>query len=282
MPDAIIVDGRLVGEGAAAVRPLDPGLLGHGVYESIRTYDGVPFALGRHLDRLAQGALVLAIDCPTAELAAEVGEAVARLRTPGEARIRIVLTAGGTRIVSADPLPDRSGEREHGIAAVCLPWPRLPGGPTAGVKATSTAASRVGLAHARGKGADTGLWLTPDGNVSEALAANVFAVIDGELRTPPLSDGALSGVTRAELLEWAAADGIPVAERSLPRDVLAAAPEAFVSATSEPVVPLVWLDGAPVGEGTRGPLTHRLQALFERRAREEVAGRRTASGHSSG
>ncbi len=74
-------------------------------------------------------------------------------------------------------------------------------------------------------------------------------------------------MTRGELLHWAREDGIAAEERSLPRDVLAAAPEAFVSATSEPVVPLVRLDGAPIGDGTAGPLTRRLQELFERRAR---------------
>jgi branched-subunit amino acid aminotransferase/4-amino-4-deoxychorismate lyase len=273
MREAILVDGRPVDPEQGAVRPLDPGLLGQGVYESIRTYDRVPFALERHLDRLAAGARALDIDCPVAALAAEVGEAVVRLAPAGEARIRIVLTAGGTRVVSADALPDRSGEREQGISAVSLPWPRLPGGPTEGVKASSTAASRVGLAHARAQGADTGLWLTPDGRVQEALAANVFALVDGTLVTPPLADGALGGVTRAELLGWAAEDGIPVAERSLPRTALAAAPEAFVSATSEPVVPLVQLDGAPLGGGAPGPLTRRLQELFERRARAAVAAR---------
>jgi branched-chain amino acid aminotransferase len=272
MPEAIIVDGRPVAADEPAVPPLDAGLLGHGVYESIRTYDGVPFALDRHLERLAHGADVLAIDCPRDALAAEVGQAIARLGAAGETRIRIVLTADGTRIVSADPLPDRRGEAEHGIGAVCLPWPRRPDGPTAGVKATSTAASRVGLAHARAAGAETGLWLTPEGCVSEALAANVFAVVDGELRTPPLSDGALGGVTRGELLAWAAEDGIAVGEASLSRDALARAPEAFVSATSEPVVPLVRLDGAPIGDGRRGPLTRRLQELFDRRARAAVAG----------
>jgi branched-chain amino acid aminotransferase len=272
MPEAILVNGRPVGADEPAVPALDSGLLGHGVYESIRTYGGVPFALDRHLERLAAGAAALDIACPVEELTAEVADAVARLGHGGETRIRVVLTAGGTRVVSADPLPDRSGDRADGIAAVCLPWPRRADGPTAGVKATSTAASRVGLAHARAAGADTGLWLTPEGSVAEALAANVFAVVDGVLVTPPLSDGALAGVTRGELLHWAREDGIAAEERSLPRDVLAAAPEAFVSATSEPVVPLVRLDGAPIGDGTAGQLTRRLQELFERRARATTAG----------
>ena len=270
-----MVDGRQVSVDAPAVSPLDPGLLGHGVYESIRTYGQVPFAVERHVERLTSGAEALDVPCDGAAVAADVRAAAAalapRLDAGAEARIRVVVTAGGVRTVVADPLPDRSRDREQGLAAVTLPWPRDPAGPTAGVKATSTAAARVGSAYARKRGAATGLWLTPGGCVSEALAANVFAVLDGALVTPPLDDGALAGVTRALLLEWAADAGLAVREESLPAARLAAADEAFVSATSEPVVPLMALDGVAIAGAAVGPVTRRLQALFDARARALVA-----------
>ena len=263
----VLVDGADRDPAAPAVGPLDAGLLGHGVYESIRTYDGVPFGLDEHLARLAAGAGALDIPCPTADLAREVPEAVRLRAAAGEARIRVFLTAGGTRIVIADALPDRRLERDRGLAAVILPWPRDPAGPTAGVKVSSTAATRVGQRYATEHAAATGIWVTPAGTVSEALAANVFAVVDGVVVTPPLSDGALAGVTRSKILRFAADDGVACAERSLAVADLAAAPEAFVSATSEPVVPLVRLDGRAIGDGTRGPVTRRLQEVFDRRAR---------------
>jgi branched-chain amino acid aminotransferase len=263
----VLVDGADHDPSAPAVTPLDPGLLGHGVYESIRTYDGVPFGLVEHLERLADGAKALVIGCPVDDLAREVPEAVRLRAATGESRIRIFLTAGGTRIVVADAIPDRRLDRDEGLAAVVLPWTRDPQGPTAGVKASSTAASRIGLHFATDRRAATGIWLTPAGNVSEALAANVFCVLDGMVVTPPLSDGALAGVTRSKILRYAGEDGIRCAERSFGPDVLAAALEAFVSATSEPVVPLVRLDGSPIGDGRPGPMTRRLQALFDRRAR---------------
>jgi branched-subunit amino acid aminotransferase/4-amino-4-deoxychorismate lyase len=103
--------------------------------------------------------------------------------------------------------------------------------------------------------------------VSEALAANVFCVLRDAVVTPPLSDGALAGVTRSKILRYAADDGIRCEERSFGAAQLAAAAEAFVSATSEPVVPLVRLDGSPIGDAAPGPMTRRLQALFDRRAR---------------
>ena len=262
-----LVDGELRPADAPAVSALDPGLLGHGVYESIRTYDGRPFALDRHLERLAAGAAALDIDCPVAALARDVEEVARWRRGATETRIRIVLTAGGTRIVTADALPDRRRDRADGVTAVFLPWRRDPAGPTAGVKATSTAASRVAQRLVSARGAATGIWLTPTGDVSEALTANVFAVIGDIVTTPPLTDGPLAGVTRGELLRFAGEAGIPTAERSIPAGVLAAATEAFLSATSEPVVPLVRVGTGPIGDGAPGPVSRRLQELFEARAR---------------
>jgi branched-subunit amino acid aminotransferase/4-amino-4-deoxychorismate lyase len=136
-----------------------------------------------------------------------------------------------------------------------------------GVKASSTAAVRVAQRWLAEHDAEVGIWLTSDECVVEALAANVFAIVGGVLVTPPLADGPLGGVTREKLLAWAAEDGLPVEERSLPRAVLAGADEALVSATSEPVVPLVALDGAPLADGRPGAVTRRLQELFEARAR---------------
>ncbi len=266
-PMVVLVDGADRDPAAPAVGPLDPGLLGHGVYESIRTYDGVAFGVAEHLERLAHGAAALDIPCPVDDLAREVPEAVRLRFAAGESRIRVFLTAGGTRIVIADAIPDRRRDRDEGLAAVILPWRRDPAGPTAGVKASSTAASRVGLRYAHDRQAATGIWVTPAGNVSEALAANVFAVVAGLVVTPPLSDGALAGVTRSKILRFASEEGVECAERSLTVADLAAADEAFVSATSEPVVPLVRLDGTPIGDGLPGPVSRRLQELFDRRAR---------------
>ncbi len=265
---SVIVDGRDVDPDRPAIRPLDEGLLGHGVYESIRTYDGIPFALAEHLDRLAAGAAALAIAAPLERLADEVARAAQLVvgAAAQEARIRIVLTTSGTRIVSADPLPDRRAEADSGVAVVTLPWARATDGPTIGVKATSTAATRVALAWARERGAATGLWLTPAGDVAEALTANVFAVVDGSLATPPLHAGILAGVTRTHLLAWAREDGLDVAERDLPLAALRGADEAFLSATSEPVVPVASLDGQPIGT-PGGPVSRHLRGLFEERAR---------------
>src|SRR3954464_14910439 len=101
----VLVDGADRDPSAPAVLPLDPGLLGQGVYESIRTYDGLPFGLREHLERLPDGAAALAIPCPTDDLAREVPEAVRLRAADGESRIRVFLTAGGTRIAAPDATP---------------------------------------------------------------------------------------------------------------------------------------------------------------------------------
>jgi branched-subunit amino acid aminotransferase/4-amino-4-deoxychorismate lyase len=273
----VLVDGEERDPSAPAVGPLDAGLLGHGVYESIRTYEGVPFALAEHLGRLAQGASRLGIECPVEALTAEVRHAVVRRVAVGETRIRLYLTAGGRRIAIADALPDRVRERDHGLAATVLPWRRDPHNPLTGVKASSTAAVRVAQRWlAERDGGQTGIWVTPAGNVSEALAANVFVVVDGVLSTPPLADGPLAGVTRDKVLAYAAAESIAVAEASIDVAALAGASEAFVSATSEPVVPLVALDGTPIGDGRPGPITVRVQEIYDRYARASVSGANAA------
>ena len=190
----------------------------------------------------------------------EIDLAVAGARdagVDGELTVRLLVTAGGTRIVEALPLLRRS----ETVRAITLPWPRLADGPLVGVKAASTAAVAVARRHVAAAGADDGLWLTPDGRVSEALAANVFAVVDGRLVTPPLTDGALAGVTRSLLLDLGAE------ERTIGADELAGASEAFLSATSLPARALVELDGRPIGDGLPGPRTRELAATFADRAR---------------
>ncbi len=157
------------------------------------------------------------------------------------------------------------------MRAVVLPWRRLAHGPLEGIKAASTAQVRVARRHVASRAADDGLWLTPEDRVSEALAANVFAVVGGTLVTPPLSDGALAGVTRALILELFEAQ-----ERSLPLADLLAADEAFVSATSAPARSLVEVEGRPIGSGRPGPRTLEVAGSFAERAVPLVSG--TASG----
>jgi branched-chain amino acid aminotransferase len=116
--------------------------------------------------------------------------------------------------------------------------------------------------EARTRGADEALLLNAAGLVAEASVANVFVVRAGELRTPPTTDGALEGITRATVLELAAALGIPACERSVGRFDLFAAQECFLTGSGAGLVAVRSLDGRPIGAGAPGPVLAKLAAEF--------------------
>jgi branched-chain amino acid aminotransferase len=135
------------------------------------------------------------------------------------------------------------------------------------VKSLNYLNSALAKLEARGRGADEALLLNAQGHVAEASVANVFTVQDGVLRTPPPTDGALAGITRATVLELAARDGLPAEERTLGRFDLLAADEVFLTGSGARIVPVGSLDGRLVGKGGAGPITARLGAAFDAFAR---------------
>ena len=118
--------------------------------------------------------------------------------------------------------------------------------------------------EAKLRGADEGLILNARGMVAEAAVANVFAVQGGALATPPPTDGALPGITRASVLEIADELGVPASERTLGRVDLLGADEVFLTGSGARIVPVASLDGQPIGERGSGcgPLTARITEAF--------------------
>jgi branched-chain amino acid aminotransferase len=104
--------------------------------------------------------------------------------------------------------------------------------------------------------------LDPQGFVCQGSGENLFIVRDGKLHTPDLSGGALNGITRATIITFAAELGIPVVERRITRDEVYLADEAFFTGTAAEVTPIREYDNRPIGDGGRGPITTKLQALF--------------------
>jgi branched-chain amino acid aminotransferase len=116
--------------------------------------------------------------------------------------------------------------------------------------------------EARQRGGDEALLLNATGAVCEVSVANVFAVRDGELLTPPGTDGALEGITRATVLELAGSLGIPAREQTLGRFDLFAADEVFVTGSAAGLVPIRSLDGRPIGDGGPGPIYEKIREAF--------------------
>lgn len=283
------VDGALVPAHEARVSAYDRAFRsGEGVFETFRAYGLFVFRMQEHLDRARFGAGVLGFDLPARdELAAAVQATVDDNVAPdGSAAVRLVATPGdvdpdspfpGTPVgrprvvVTVHDLVVDEVAVARGSAAVVVPWGRE----VAHVKAVSYLASLLARRTAREQGADEALLTDADDHVLEASAANVFAVVDDELVTPPVDGSILPGVTRQVVLEVAAELGLPVRERALPIAELRTAREAMLTASTREVRGLVRVDDRPIGDGRVGPITRSLAEGFSALVRREAESART-------
>jgi len=252
------------------VHALDHGMtVGDGVFETMRTHRGVPFALDRHLTRLARSAAGLGLALPDrALLERAVTEVVAASIEP-ECRIRLTVTAGAgplgsgrsdgacTVIAATAPLEPIAPVTD----VITVPWVRNERSPLAGLKTTSYADNVVALARPKEAGASEAIFANTRGELCEGTGTNVFVVIDGRLLTPPLSSGCLAGVTRELVLECTDA-----VEETLPYDVLFSADEVFLTSTIREVQ-AVGRVGDHVVPAAPGPRSHAAAAAFARIAR---------------
>jgi branched-subunit amino acid aminotransferase/4-amino-4-deoxychorismate lyase len=142
---------------------------------------------------------------------------------------------------------------------------------TAGLKTLAYTDNIAALAQARRAGADDALFLDTEGHLCEATASNLFICTNGVIITPATSCGALPGITRAAVIELARAAGNAVQERVVHADELAGADEAFLTSSVRELVPLVRVNGTPVGSGAPGPITRRLRSAYAQLVETERA-----------
>jgi branched-chain amino acid aminotransferase len=287
MQPRVFVSGRIVAPEEATISVLDRGFLyGDSVYEVVRVYDGVPFAFELHLDRLLASGERIGFSLPWPR--AEVRDAVAttlRAADAGDAYLRIIATRGGgpislepqeaqgpQLIVMALELPRPPAEvYEHGRSAYLVSVRRNIKRALDPLAKTGNYMNNVLAAgEARAHGADEAIMLDTDGRVAEGSSANVFARVDGVWTTPPLDVGILSGITRRTILELCEQNDIVADERVLWPADLAAAPEVFVCSTVREMIPIVQLNGEPVGDGLVGSETRRLHAIYRERVRAQT------------
>ena len=269
----IWVDGVLGDVADARVSPMDHGLLtGDGVFETLRVYDGRPFAWTRHLDRLDRSAAALGLTVPDRAVLRAGAEAVIATNGIPEARLRITVTGG--------PAPLGSERGDGGPTAVIavgavapfpptasvvvVPWSRNEHGATAGLKTISYAENVRALAHAQAHGAGEAIFANTRGDLCEATGSNVFVVHAGGVRTPPAEAGPLLGVTRAITIECCAALGVPCTEAPVSLDAFRTADEAFLTSTTREVQAIGTIDGVAL-PGAPGPVTTRLAQAFRDR-----------------
>lgn len=283
---AVYVNGTIRPAAEAVVPVYDHGVLyGEGVYEVVRTYNGVPFLLEPHLRRLRQSARLIHLDVPfsDAELMQWIDETRAAAGEMRDAYIRVLLTRGigeASYDVTSTPAPsliiivkpvDEPPARVtgQGINIALVPIIRNhPGSVNPIIKSNNLLNNALAMQEAHRRGGEEGLMCNYRGEISECAQSNFFMVRGGVVLTPPSEAGLLEGITREFLFEVGRDIGIEVrAEVLYPAD-LQTADEAFITSTTREISPVVSIDGSPVGDGKVGEVTQRMLASYRRRAQE--------------
>lgn len=245
------VNGTIAPTGEATVPLKDDGLYrGDGAFEVIRLYDGKPFALVDHLDRLGRSAAAIELEFDRGALEAEIGALLAQAG-PVEGQLRLIVTRGGRRIAATEPIP------AHGDTLSLATVTYSPTVILNGVKSLSYAANMQATRIAKSQGADEAVLVRPEGTVLEPPTSALFWVsAEGELRTPALTDGVLESITRDRLVK-----ALDVKEDSWHVDDLHAATEAFLASTTREIQAVASVDGR-VFPAAPGPRTQEAQQAF--------------------
>jgi branched-chain amino acid aminotransferase len=269
---SVWINGELLPDSEARISVFDHGLVvGDGVFETVKVRAGVPFALTRHLRRLASSAAGIGLPPPDLDQIRAGAMAVAQAgKDLPLGRLRITVTGGIAPLGS-----ERGGSPLTAVVAlgpqkpaadtadvVTVPWTRNERGALAGLKTTSYADNVLALTYARERGGNEAIFANTVGNLCEGTGANVFLVTGGRLVTPPLAAGCLAGVTRALVLEWVGAT-----EEDVPLEALATAEEAFLTGTTRDVQPIRRVNGSLLAAAP-GPVTKKAAEVFAMRAAE--------------
>src|SRR3954453_4573920 len=255
------LDGSVMPSHEATIPVTDEGLLrGDGAFEVIRVYDGRPFALRDHLDRIERSAGNLRLeDVPRSELETEIPALLEeRGGSAFDGCLRVVLTRGGRRILLTEPLP-ASPERIWLGVVEYAPTHVLDG-----IKSLSYGANMLCGRLARERGFDEALLVTPHGRGPAAPTSSLFWVdSSGAILTPPLSEHILASITRDRVMQVA-----HVEERPCTMDDLRAAREAFLASTTREAQSIAAIEDLELPDGER---TREVAAALRRRIEEELA-----------
>jgi branched-chain amino acid aminotransferase len=289
MTAIVNVNGRLFDRDHAVISVFDHGFLyGEGIYETLRTYNGRPFLLDRHLRRLRKSAGMVSLDIPLsdAQLEERFEETVraAHLGTNGrDAYIRLLVTRG-VGDLSYDPAecptpsfvvivkeqvdPPVEAYRD-GVRVILSSIVRNhPGSVNPLIKSNNLLNNALAMQEAVRQGAFEAIMRNYRGELAECTTANFFIVKNGSALTPPLDAGLLAGITREFVFELGSEAKIPVREQVLTDKDLFSADEVFLTSTTREIVPIVRVDDRPIGSGKPGPVTSALLKEFRKKAQE--------------
>ncbi len=277
----IYIDGKLVPKEDAKISVFDHGLLyGDGVFEGIRTYDGLIFKLKEHIDRLYQSAhsIMLEVPIPKEDLMEAVKKTL-RANNLKNAYIRLIVTRGvgdlgldprkcrrPTVIIVTDKITLYSEKfYKEGMEIVTVPTQRnIPEALNPQIKSLNYLNNILAKIEAINAGVEEAVMLNSEGYVAECTGVNIFIVKRGALLTPPIYIGALRGITRGVVFDLAKTIKIPACEEVLTRHDLFNADECFLTGTAAEVIPVVKIDGRVIGNGKPGKITLTLIREFHK------------------
>lgn len=275
----IYLDGKFCDENTAKVSVFDHGLLyGDGVFEGIRAYNGRVFKLREHIDRLFYSAKAILLTIPMTHGA--LMKAVVdtcRKNNLRDGYIRLVVTRGvGTLglnpnrckrpsvIIIADKIqlyPPSLYAKGMQIVTVATTR-NLHNAVNPAIKSLNYLNNILAKIEANNAGVEEAIMLNAEGFVAECTGDNIFIIKDGRLFTPPLSAGALYGITRQTVIDLARETGISVSEPNLTRYDIYIADECFLTGTGAEIIPVTKVDGRVIGNGRPGPITRDLEKRY--------------------
>jgi branched-chain amino acid aminotransferase len=281
----IYIDGKFYSEANAKISVFDHGLLyGDGIFEGIRFYNGRVFRLEEHLERLWDSARSICLEIPmTHEEMTEAVLETIRQNHLHDGYIRLLVTRGignlglnpeqckspSVIIIAATIALYHEDFYRKGLSIVtCATRRSNPASLNPAVKSLNYLNNVMARIEANLAGADEALMLNDAGNVAECTADNVFIIKRDQIFTPPITAGALRGITRSIVFEIAAKFGLSVAEADFTRHDVFVADECFLTGTAAEIVPVVKADGRLIGNGKPGPITKRIIARFREMTRE--------------
>lgn len=275
MAEKVFLNDKLVDIDKAGISVTDSGFLyGAGLFETMRSYNGVVFSLKDHIDRLFFSARALSIKTYDREYITDAIYKVLKANKLTDARLRLTITNGpmsqpeedrkSTLLIAATKLRPYPPEYyKKGVLVVLSPFRQNTAEPTYGHKTTSYFPRMIALQIAHQKRAAEALWFTVDNRLAEGCISNIFLVKDSILYTPPIETPVLAGVARKTVCQIALKNSIEFVEKNLYISNVLEADEAFLTNVIMQILPISSVEKHTVGTGKPGPMTKKLQKYFD-------------------
>jgi branched-chain amino acid aminotransferase len=276
MAEKVFLNDKLIDINKACISVTDSGFLyGAGLFETMRSYNGVVFALKDHLDRLFFSARALSINLAyDRKYITDAIYKVLRTNKLTDARLRLTLTNGPmsqsdeqrkpTLLITATKLQPYPAEYyKKGVLVVLCPFKQNAGEPTCGYKTTSYFSRMIALNRAHQKRAAEALWFTTNNRLAEGCISNVFLVKDSVLHTPPIETPVLAGIARKTVCQIALKNSIKLVEKELYIDDVLGAEEIFLTNVIMQIMPVTAVEKHAVSDGKVGMMTKKLRKSYD-------------------